>query len=193
MQFNSTWNVCRRYSSSAPWRLSSTSAAHWRRSWLLMSVVLVSVSLQHLQTVVSGRLWYVPPENTSKNKNELRHDKTNKMSVRPAKTQIRLLSCKLKFHIHEKGEWRHRLAISNYWLSRSILSGPLDFEIRRVACIGIILSKQWTKRSWSDCGMCRLICIFVVCICHKQVFSWCCSNNKISLLSFWGKTLPHFI
>ena len=25
-----------------------------------------------------------------------------------------LLSCKLKFHIHEKGEWRHRLAISNY-------------------------------------------------------------------------------
>ena len=45
-----------------------------------------------------------------------------------------LLSCKLKFHIHvhEKGEWHHRLAISNYW---SILSGPMDFEIKRDTCI----------------------------------------------------------
>ena len=48
-----------------------------------------------------------------------------------------------------------------------------SFQISAIASTDIVLSRQWTTKELITARMCRLICYFVVCKWHKQIFSWC--------------------
>ena len=72
-----------------------------------------------------------------------------------------------------------------------------SLEIQDLACIGIILSRQWTTKADQTARMPRLICAFVR-IWQKQVFSWRGSRdwpvqgNVVLLMEHFDITFWHF-